>query len=94
MIRNSVSYDEQFNLTIEKAYDLTNQWLNNQFKVKIKRILPLQLIEAKQVTKMTNTGHDPNWRKLIRISFYKIQERTVHIRIEAIPLAKTIFRIE
>ena len=43
---------------------------------------------------MTNTGHDPNWRKLIRISFYKIQERTVHIRIEAIPLARTIFRIE
>ena len=94
MIRTTVSYEGKFGLDLKKAYDLTSQWLNNQYKVRIKKNFPLQLIEAKQGTKITNTGHDPNWRKLIRISFYEIQENKVHIRIEASPLARTMFRTE
>jgi len=46
MIRTSVSYEGNFKLNIQKAYDLTNQWLNNQYKARIRKNFPLQFIKA------------------------------------------------
>ena len=43
---------------------------------------------------MTNTGHDPNWKKRIRINFYQIKGTQTLIRIEATPLSRTIFRVD
>ena len=90
----NVMYEDSFRLDVKKAFDLTMQWLLSQHKVKIKESTPSKCIEAKQGTMMTNTGHDPNWQKRIRINFYELEEKSVLIRIEAAPLARNIFRVE
>ena len=94
MIRSSVIYENRFKLDIDKAFNLTNQWLRSQHKAKIKKSTPPSFIEAKQGTMMANTGHDPNWKKRIRISLYQIEQNKILIRIEAMPLARNVFRIE
>jgi hypothetical protein len=43
---------------------------------------------------MTNTGHDPNWKKRIRVNFYELEGNNTLIRVEAMPLARNVFRIE
>ncbi len=70
------------------------QWLRSQHKAKIKTSNPPTFIEAKQGTMMTNTGHDPNWKKRIRINFYDLEGTKTLIRVEATPLARNIFRVE
>ncbi|MFX1593035.1 MAG: zinc-ribbon domain-containing protein [Promethearchaeota archaeon] len=70
------------------------QWLNGQYKAKIKTSSPPIFIEAKQGTMMTNTGHDPNWKKRIRINFYSMEGNQTLIRVEATPLSRNIFRVE
>jgi hypothetical protein len=94
MIKTTVRYENRFAIEIEKAFNLTKQWLASQHKAKIKKSTPSSLIEAKQGTMMTNTGHDPNWKKRISISFYQLELNKTLIRIEATPLARNIFRIE
>jgi hypothetical protein len=94
MIRPSVIYENRFNLDLNQAFNLTEQWLNSQHKAKIKKSTPPSFIEAKQGTMMANTGHDPNWKKRIRISLFKLEENNILIRIEAMPLARNVFRIE
>ncbi|MFX0140591.1 MAG: hypothetical protein ACFFDN_43525 [Candidatus Hodarchaeota archaeon] len=89
-----MNYEEKFPINIQKAFDLSMQWLNSQHKAKIKTSTPPTFIEAKQGTMMTNTGHDPNWKKRIRVNFYELEGNQTLIRVEAIPLARTIFRIE
>jgi len=90
----TVNYEETFQIDIEKAYDLTIQWLHSQYKPKIKKTSKPTFIEAKQGTMMTSTGHDPNWKKKIRINFYQIKGFQTLIRIEASPLSRTIFRVD
>jgi len=90
----SVIYEEKLQIDAQKAFDLTFQWLNGQYKAKIKKSTPPTFIEAKQGTMMTNTGHDPNWKKRIIINFYTLNGNQTLIRIEAIPLARTIFRVD
>jgi len=43
---------------------------------------------------MANTGHDPNWKKRIRINLYDLNNRKTLIRVEASPLARNILRVE
>ncbi|MHA2400402.1 MAG: hypothetical protein ACXADU_16130 [Promethearchaeota archaeon] len=43
---------------------------------------------------MTNTGHDPNWKKRIRLSFYELEGRKTLLRVEATPLARNVLRVE
>jgi hypothetical protein len=93
-MRPTVIYEENFKIDVNKAFDLTMQWLNSQHKAKIKQSSPPIFIDAKQGTMMTNTGHDPNWKKRIRINFYNLEENQILIRVEATPLSRTIFRIE
>lgn len=93
-MRVNVIYEERLQLNIQKAFDLTKQWLSSQHKAKIKVSNPPTFLEAKQGTMMTNTGHDPNWKKRIRINFYELEGKKTLIRIEAIPLARNIFRVE
>ncbi|MFX0178421.1 MAG: zinc ribbon domain-containing protein [Candidatus Hodarchaeota archaeon] len=68
--------------------------VKNQHKAKIKKTIEPTFIEAKQGTMMTNTGHDPNWKKRIRINFYDLEGLKTLVRIEAAPLARNIFRVE
>ena len=93
-MRVSVNYEENLPIDVQKAFDITMQWLQNQHKVKIKISTPPTSIEAKQGTMMTNTGHDPNWKKRIRINFYSMEGNQTLIRVEATPLARNIFRVE
>lgn len=93
-MRISVIYEEKLQIDVQKAFDLTFQWLNGQYKAKIKKSTPPTFIEAKQGTMMTNTGHDPNWKKRIAINFYTLEEDQTLIRVEATPLARNIFRVE
>lgn len=90
----NVIYEENLQVTIEKAFDLTMQWLRSQHKAKIKVSTPPKFIDAKQGTMMTSTGHDPNWKKRIRISFYELDGNKTLIRVEATPLSRNIFRVE
>ncbi len=93
-MRVNVIYEERLQLNIQKAFDLTKQWLSSQHKAKIKVSNPPTFLEAKQGTMMTNTGHDPNWKKRIRINLYDLEGTKTLIRVEAMPLARTIFRVE
>jgi len=90
----NVLYEETFQISIEKAFELAMQWINSQHKVKIKKSTPPTFIEAKQGTMMANTGHDPNWKKRIRINLYDLNNRKTLIRVEASPLARNILRVE
>ena len=87
-------YEEKFPINAQKAFELTLQWLKGQHKTKIKTSTPHTFIEAKQGTIMTNTGHDPNWKKRVLINFYTLEGNQTLIRVDAIPLARTIFRVE
>ncbi|MHA2048137.1 MAG: hypothetical protein ACW986_00845 [Promethearchaeota archaeon] len=87
-------YEESLPYSIEKVYDRTLQWLGSQFKAKIKTTSPPTFIEAKQGTMMTNTGHDPNWKKRIRISLYEQEGGKTLLRVEATPLARNVLRVE
>lgn len=93
-MRVNVIYEEIFPYNIQKVYDRTLQWLGSQYKAIIKKTSPPTYIEAKQGTMMTNTGHDPNWKKRIKISFYELEESKTRIRVEATPLARNILRVE
>ena len=93
-MRVNVIYEEKVQLNIQKAFDLSIQWLRGQHKAKVKTSNPPTFIEAKQGTMMTNTGHDPNWKKRIRIHFYNLEGTKTLIRVEATPLARNIFRVE
>jgi rubrerythrin len=90
----NVIYEETIHIPIEKAFELSMQWLNSQHKAKIKKNNPPTFIEAKQGTMNTNTGHDPNWKKRIRINLYDLENGKSLIRVEATPLSRTIFRVD
>ena len=90
----SVIYEENVPLNIEKTYEITLQWLNGTHKAKIKKSNPPKFIEAKQGTLMANTGHDPNWKKRIRINFYELEGSQTLLRVEATPLSRNILRVE
>ena len=90
----NVIYEENVPLNIEKTYEITLQWLNGTHKAKIKKLSPPKFIEAKQGTLMANTGHDPNWKKRIRISFYELEGNQTHIRLEATPLSRNVLRVD
>ncbi|MFX1379909.1 MAG: zinc ribbon domain-containing protein [Promethearchaeota archaeon] len=90
----NVIYEEKVQIDVQKAFDLTFQWLNGLQKAKIKASTPPTFIEAKQGTMMTNTGHDPNWKKRIRINFYTLEGNQTLIRVDATPIARNIFRVE
>ena len=87
-------YEETVPINIQKAFEITLQWLKGTHKPKIKKIDAPNFIEAKQGTIMTNSGHDPNWKKRIRISFYDIEGKQTLLRLEASPLSRNIVRIE
>ena len=87
-------YEETVPINIQKAFEITLQWLKGTHKPKIKKIVAPNFIEAKQGTIMTNSGHDPNWKKRIRISFYDIEGKQTLLRLEASPLSRNIVRIE
>jgi len=93
-MRVSVIYEENLQIPVEKAFNLTMQWLSSQHKAKIKVSTPPKFINAKQGTMMTNTGHDPNWKKRIRISFYELEGKNTLVRVEATPLSRNILRVE
>jgi hypothetical protein len=93
-LKPTVIYEENFQIELNKAFDLTLQWLNSQHKAKIKQSSRPTFIDAKQGTMMTNTGHDPNWKKRVRINFYNLEGNQILIRIEAIPISRSIFRVE
>jgi len=93
-VRVNVIYEDNFRLDLIKAFEITEQWLRGQYKAKIKTLTPPKFIEAKQGTMMTNTGHDPNWKKRIKISFFELASNNIMVRIEAAPLARNIFRVE
>ncbi|KKM91930.1 hypothetical protein LCGC14_1223530 [marine sediment metagenome] len=93
-MRVNVIYEDNFRLDLVKAFEITEQWLRGQHKAKIKTLTPPKFIEAKQGTMMTNTGHDPNWKKRIRISFFELASNNIMIRIEAAPIARNVFRVE
>ena len=90
----NVIYEETLQISVVKAFELAMQWLNSQHKAKIKKSTPPTFIEAKQGTMMTNTGHDPNWKKRIRINFYDLNNGKILIRVEASPLSRNILRVE
>ena len=90
----NVVYEEKLQIETQKAFDLTIQWLSGQYKSKIKISNPPLFIEAKQGTMMTNTGHDPNWKKRIMINFYTLESNQTLIRVKAIPLARNIFNVD
>lgn len=93
-MRVNVVYEEKLKINVQKAFDLTKQWLIGQYKAKIKTSTPPTFIEAKQGTMMTNTGHDPNWKKRITINFYTLEGNYTLVRVEATPLARNVFRVE
>ena len=90
----NVIYEESLQISVDKAFELSMQWLSSQHKAKIKKNNPPTFIEAKQGTMNTNTGHDPNWKKRIRINIYDLENGKSLIRVEATPLARTIFRVD
>jgi hypothetical protein len=90
----NVIYEEKVEIDTTKAFELTIQWLNSLHKVKFKNTIPSKFIEVKQGTMMTSTGHDPNWKKRIRITFYQLEGEKTLIRVEATPLARNVFRVE
>ncbi|MFW9876900.1 MAG: zinc ribbon domain-containing protein [Candidatus Thorarchaeota archaeon] len=90
----NVIYEDSFQIAVERAFELTMQWLKGRHKAKIKESTPPKYIEAKQGTMMTNTGHDPNWKKRIRINFYELERKKTLIRVEATPIARNVFRVE
>lgn len=94
IMKVNVVYEEKLSIDVQKAFDTALQWLKGQYKAKIKTSSPPTFIEAKQGTMMTNTGHDPNWKKRILINFYNLEGNQALIRVEAIPLARNIFRVE
>ncbi len=93
-MRTNVIYEENLQISINQAYDITLQWLNSQYKAKIKESISPNFIDAKQGTMMTNTGHDPNWKKRIRVSFYELEGSRALIRVETRPLSRNILRVE
>ncbi|MHA1931499.1 MAG: zinc ribbon domain-containing protein [Promethearchaeota archaeon] len=93
-MRVNVIYEENIQIPVERAFDLTMQWLSSQHKAKIKVSTPPKFIDAKQGTMMTSTGHDPNWKKRIRISFYELEGSKTLVRVEATPLSRNIMRVE
>ena len=93
-MNTSIFYEEKLQIPPQRAFDLTMQWLIGLNKIKIKISTPHTFIEAKQGTMMTHTGHDPNWRKRIRINFYGLEGNQTLIRVEAMPLGRTVFRLE
>lgn len=90
----NVIYEETLQIPANKAFELAMQWLSSQHKAKIKKSTPPTFIEAKQGTMMTNTGHDPNWKKRIRINLYDLNNGKTLIRVEASPLSRNILRVE
>jgi len=86
----NVIYEETLQIPISKAFELAMQWLNSQHKAKIKKSTPPTFIG----TMMTNTGHDPNWKKRIRINLYDLNNSKTLIRVEAHPLSRNILRVE
>lgn len=90
----NVIYEETLQISTDKAFKLSMQWLSSQHKAKIKKYTQPTFIEAKQGTMMANTGHDPNWKKRIRINFYDLKDNKTLIRVEATPLSRTILRVE
>jgi rubrerythrin len=94
MMNVNVIYEEKIPLNIEKTFKITLQWLNGTHKAKIKRSNPPTFIEAKQGTLMANTGHDPNWKKRIRINFYDLGGNYTLLRVEATPLSRNVLRVE
>ena len=90
----TVIYEETFQISIDNVFKLAMQWLNSQHKAKIKKSTPPTFIEAKQGTMMANTGHDPNWKKRIRINLYDLNNNKTMIRVEATPLSRNILRVE
>ena len=87
-------YEETIPINIQKAFEIALQWLKGTHKPKIKKIVAPNFIEAKQGTMMANSGHDPNWKKRIRISFYDIEGKQTLLRLEASPLSRNIIRVE
>ena len=90
----NVIYEETLQIPTTKIYELAMQWLSSQHKAKIKKSTPPTFIEAKQGTMMTNTGHDPNWKKRVRINLYDLNDGKTLIRVEASPLSRNILRVE
>ena len=90
----NVIYEETLQIPADKAFELAMQWLSSQHKAKIKKSTPPTFIEAKQGTMMTNTGHDPNWKKRVRINLYDLNNGKTMIRVEASPLSRNILRVE
>jgi len=90
----NVIYEETLQIPVNNAFELAMQWLTSQHKAKIKKSTPPTFIEAKQGTMMTNTGHDPNWKKRIRINLYDLNNGKTLIRVEASPLSRNILRVE
>lgn len=90
----NVIYEENIPLNIENTYEITLQWLNGTHKAKIKKLNPPKFIEAKQGTVMANTGHDPNWKKRIRINLYELEGNQTILRVEATPLSRNVLRVE
>jgi len=90
----NVIYEETLHIPVSKAFELSMQWLRSQHKAKIKKYSLPTFIEAKQGTMMTNTGHDPNWKKRVRINFYDLKNGKTLIRVEATPLSRTILRVD
>jgi len=90
----TVIYEETLQISLNKAFKLSMQWLSSQHKAKIKKSTPPTFIEAKQGTMMTNTGHDPNWKKRVRINLYDLNDGKTLIRVEASPLSRNILRVE
>lgn len=90
----NVIYEEDVQLNIQKSFDLAMQWLRSQHKAKVKISKPHTFIEAKQGTMMANTGHNPNWKKRIKINFNDLDGAKTLIRVEAMPLARNIFRVD
>lgn len=94
MMNVNVTYEENVTLNIEKTYEITLQWLNGTHKAKIKKLNPPRFIEAKQGTMMANSGHDPNWKKKIRINLFELEGNQTLVRIEATPLSRNVLRVE
>jgi hypothetical protein len=90
----NVVYEETVPINIQKAFEISLQWLKGTHKAKIKKLNPPNFIEAKQGTMMTNSGHDPNWKKRIQMSFYDIEGKQTLLRLQARPLSRNIIRVE
>ena len=94
MMNVNVIYEENVPLNVVKTYQITLQWVFGTHKAKVKKTIPNKYIEAKQGTVMANTGHDPNWKKRIKIHFYEVDGNTTLLRVEATPLSRNVLRVE